>query len=142
MKTSYLLKNLIVSFIVLAVLSCGSSQTVTNDSKEVTEQIDRKDARLAARQQLIEDLNLREDQRAEVQSIVQKSQEQMRELRESGGDRRAKMQQMQALSTETENKLRLILDDEQFKTYQAFREKQREEMRAGMQNRGGNRRGL
>ena len=70
----------------------------------------------------------------------EESQEQIQAIRNnSGGDRRQMFQEMRTLTQETDNKLKTILDDEQYKIYETFKEKQREQMRSQMQNRRGNR---
>ncbi len=144
MKIFNVVKQVALGVIVVGVISCGSSKKTSNGEKEVVSSSaneDKREARQEARQQLLTDLNLRGDQKLEVQAIVQESQEKMRNLRNSDGDRRSKMQQMQTLSSETDTELRAILDDRQFQVYQEFKQKQREEIRAQMQNRSGRRRG-
>ncbi|WP_430908127.1 hypothetical protein [Maribacter sp. 2-571] len=124
--------------------ACGPSKTAvaaeeTTSEKTTVTKSDRKDARM----QLMADLALREDQQLPVREILKERQERIQEIRNSGGnDRRAQFQQMRTVSQETDSKLALILDESQLRTYEAFKQEQREQMRGQMQNRRGGRGGF
>ena len=135
-------KTILTSLIFMLLLSCGTSKTVSTETDEVSTKSEKMNARQEARQQLLADLNLREDQKLEVQTIVKESQEKMQSIQNAGGDRRSKMQQLRVVSSDTDTKLRTILDDTQYEIYLAYKEKQREQMREKMQSRGGRRGGF
>lgn len=134
-------KSVLLICITTVLLSgCGSSQAPASTETPSTDRDAQREARQQQRQQLLADLNLRDDQKIEVEKILKESQEQMQAIRNnSGGDRRQMFQEMRTLTQETDNKLKTILDDEQYKIYETFKEKQREQMRSQMQNRRGNR---
>ena len=114
----------------LMMTSCASSKS-GSPSAATVDRATRQDQR----RQLLAELNLRPEQKPEVEAIFKSSQEQMESIRNGSGDRRSKFQQLRALSDETEQKLRAVLDTDQMEIYEAYREKQRTRMREQMGNR-------
>ncbi len=129
------LVNLLPVFIMITMIisACGSSQT-TQETPDSTKQAN-KEQRMQEREQLLNNLNLTPDQKVEVGAILKENQEQMQSLRNNNMDRRDKIQNMRNLMQETDEKLSKILDSEQMEIYQAFKERQREQMREQMGNR-------
>ena len=85
---------------------------------------------------LLEELDLSEEQRTQVDAILKAQKEKRRELfsehretrRENGREGR---EQMQALREETEGKLKEVLSDEQFARLQELREERRNRGKRG-----------
>lgn len=115
---------------ILMMTSCASSKSGSTSAATVD-----RATRQDQRQQLLAELNLRPEQKPEVEAIFKSSQEQMESIRNGSGDRRLKLQQLRALSEETDQKLRAVLDADQMKVYEAYREKQRARMREQMGDR-------
>ncbi|WP_019037951.1 hypothetical protein [Psychroflexus tropicus] len=118
---------------------CSSSQEPAQEPIGNQGKSEKIDQRKAERQQLLADLNLTQEHELEVETILKDSQEQLQALRNSGGDRRIKFQQMREIGQGTDQKLKTILDDGQYKIYENFKEKQKEQMRQQMGNRRGGR---
>ena len=122
--------------IAAAVLILGTLPATAESEAE-----DRKARREEARAALIEKLGLEEDQRSQVEEILEAHAEKGGELfsgrRESRREllqqmrqsRREARDQMQALREETEGKLKEVLSDEQFTRLQELRKERRQGLR-------------
>ena len=89
---------------------------------------------------LLEELDLNEEQKTQVEAILAAQKEKRRELfaehRETRREtRREAREQMKALREETEGELKKVLSDEQFERLQEMREERRD--RPGKRNGGG-----
>ena len=85
---------------------------------------------------LMNGITLTADQQTKIDEIAKKYQEQMQALRteaQNGGDRQAMMGKRRELMTKQSDEVKAILTDEQKKVF----DKNYEEMRSRMQNRGG-----
>ncbi|MEL7120889.1 MAG: hypothetical protein AAFO07_15660 [Bacteroidota bacterium] len=116
---------------ILMMTSCASSKSNTSSSTDPGREA-RQERRQDERQQLLADLNLSPAQKTKVEEILKSSQSKMESIRNAGGDRRLKFQQMRNLSEETNQKLSAVLDADQMRIYEAYREKQRAKMREQM----------
>jgi Spy/CpxP family protein refolding chaperone len=85
---------------------------------------------------LMNGITLTADQQTKIDEIAKKYQEQMQALRteaQNGGDRQAMMGKRRELMTKQSDEIKAVLTDEQKKVF----DKNYEEMRSRMQNRGG-----
>jgi Spy/CpxP family protein refolding chaperone len=74
-------------------------------------------------------LDLNDDQKAQVKTILESAQGEMKELREAEGSRREKGSRLRELGKETNGKIRAVLNDEQKKKFDELVEQKKSEMR-------------
>lgn len=88
---------------------------------------------------LADQLGLTDDQTAQIDRIHQESRKKFEAMRETGGDRRAIMQEMRKFREESDKKVEAVLSDEQMKLYRKLQEERRDQMRerGGREGRGG-----
>ena len=121
-----------------------TAQTI--DDEKATDGSERRDERVKARAeaqaQLLGSLDLGDQQRAQVEALLARRQQQRQDLFEqarSGERSRQQMQatrdEMRALNEKTDEDLKEVMGDEQFARYQEGRQKQ-QEMRRGEGRRG------
>lgn len=78
---------------------------------------------------LADQLGLTDDQAEQIDRIHRESREKFEAMRESGGDRRAIMQEMRKFREESDKKVEAVLSDEQIKLYRKLQEERRDQMR-------------
>ena len=132
--------KVITSIAAAAVLILGTLPAAADSETE-----DKETRRDKGHATLLEELDLSEEQKTQVDAILKAQKEKSRELfsehrqtrRENGRQGR---EQMQALREETEGKLKEVLSDEQFARLQELREERRNRGKRGGEH-GGEHRG-
>lgn len=87
---------------------------------------------------LADQLGLTDDQAEQIDHIHRESREKFEAMRESGGDRRAIMQEMRKFREAADKKVEAVLSAEQIKLYRKLQEERRDQMRerGGREGRG------
>ena len=74
-------------------------------------------------------LDLNDDQKAQVKTILESAQTEMKELRASDGTRQEKGSRLRELGKEANGKIRAVLNDEQKKKFDELVEQKKSQMR-------------
>jgi Spy/CpxP family protein refolding chaperone len=74
-------------------------------------------------------LDLNDDQKAQVKTILESAQAETKELRQAEGSRREKGSRLREIGKETNGKIRAVLNDEQKKKFDELVEQKKSQMR-------------
>jgi Spy/CpxP family protein refolding chaperone len=118
-------KALVFAMVILA------AATVASAFEESGSQTGKAGARTAEErlEEFSKKLDLNDDQKAQVKTILESAQGEMKELREAEGSRREKGSRLRELGKETNGKIRAVLNDEQKKKFDELVEQKKSEMR-------------
>ncbi len=97
-----------------------SAVSISFAQSEITEE--QKKEMQAVAEEYIAKLNLSDEQKEEFQAIGMKYAEKMFELKESGGPKISKAKKAKAIKADKDAEIKAMLDEEQFATYESFKE--------------------
>ena len=118
-------KALVFAMVILA------AATVASAFEESASQSGRPGARTVEErlEEFSKKLDLNDDQKAQVKTILESAQAEMKELRQAEGSRREKGSRLREIGKETNGKIRAVLNDEQKKKFDELVEQKKSQMR-------------
>lgn len=118
-------KALVFAMVILAAATVGSA------FEESASQSGRPAARTVEKrlEEFSKKLDLNDDQKAQVKTILESAQAEMKELRQAEGSRREKGSRLREIGKETNGKIRALLNDEQKKKFDELVEEKKSQMR-------------